>query len=125
MNESSDMELARVLAGVQEMSKFAGVKVSDATARGHFNETPLHIVATWGDIHAGKLLLDAGADPNAHGEDGETPLHRAIGQRQIEFARLLLERGALKSALDDSGLTPLDVASICQYEDGIKLLTEK
>ncbi|MCA1595787.1 MAG: ankyrin repeat domain-containing protein, partial [Chloroflexi bacterium] len=65
--------------------------------------TLLHVAASYGDVEAARLLLDAGADPNApamvddNGVGRQTALFHAVAQYfdyGVPVARLLIERGA-------------------------------
>lgn len=58
--------------------------------RNGYGDTPLHIVANWGDCKAIKTLIEIGADINAKGEAGLTPLHCAVEQERPEAIVLLL-----------------------------------
>ena len=50
-------------------------------------DTPLHKVALWGDNHAAKVLIDAGADIDARGDMGLTPLHFAVMQGHLQWKK--------------------------------------
>jgi ankyrin repeat protein len=89
--------LADVLEQIRQadLPQFMGVNLDRASIRSLTSgETPLHIVAIWGDVEAAKVLLDAGADIDALGEEDHTPLHEAIHLGHIEMVRLLVGRGA-------------------------------
>jgi len=89
--------LADVLEQIRraDLPQFMGVNLDGPNIRSLTSgETPLHILAIWGDVEAAKVLLDAGADIDALGEEDHTPLHEAIHQRHIEMVRLLVGRGA-------------------------------
>jgi ankyrin repeat protein len=82
--------------------------VDDATVPG---DTPLHFVASLGDLETAKILLDAGANPNWPNEHpGNTPLHNATSQKHYEIVDLLLSRGASQEIKNDEGFSPLDLA---------------
>jgi len=117
-------ELQSILNDIADQPSFCGFTVDGVNSKGHCGETPLHIVASWRDIRAARLLLEAGADPNAHGEDGETPLHCAVLHQDWELAKLLLAFGASKEEQTTGGSTPLDIARICNYKEGIALLSD-
>ncbi len=90
-------DLATVLAKIRdaELVQCDNVDFNEPNVRSPLSgETPLHIVAVWGDVESAKVLLDAGADIDVLGEDDHTPLHEAIGQGHIEMVRLLISRGA-------------------------------
>ena len=70
-------------------------------------DTPLHIVASRGDLVAVELLLSAGANPNAVGDMGQTPLHIAISRGSPEVVAALLRHGAragIRSELGDTAV---------------------
>jgi ankyrin repeat protein len=73
----NNFALEAILAKMADLVDFQGVKPSGVHDKSILGDTPLHFVAVWGDVLAGKVLLDAGADPNSRGENGYTPLHNA------------------------------------------------
>ena len=78
-----------------EFSEFAAVGIPDPFVRSPWTgDTLLHFVATWGDLHAAQLLVDAGVEIDLSGEDDFTPLHTAISHGHLELAKFLLSRGA-------------------------------
>jgi ankyrin repeat protein len=78
-----------------ELTQFSGVPLDGPNVRSPLSgETPLHIVAIWGDVDSALALLEAGAEVDIRGEEDCTPLHEAIMQGHAEVARLLLSRGA-------------------------------
>jgi ankyrin repeat protein len=82
--------------------------IDDATVPG---DTPLHFVASLGDLETAKILLDAGANPNWPNEHpGNTPLHNATSQKHYEMVDLLLSRGASQEIKNDEGFSSLDLA---------------
>jgi ankyrin repeat protein len=90
-------ELETVLAKIRraDLIQFADVSLDGPNVKSPLSgETPLHIVAVWGDTEAACILLDAGAEVDVPGEDDCTPLHEAIIQGHVETTRLLLSRGA-------------------------------
>lgn len=92
--------LANVLEKIRQadIPGFMDVELSGPNVRTRsFGETPLHVVAIWGDVESARILLDEGAIVDVPGEDGCTPLHEAAMQGHVEMVRLLLERGADKS----------------------------
>jgi len=64
------------------------------TARGGFEETPLHVAVSAGHSDILLLLIDHGADMHGRGLFGDTPLHRASVLGRLEAGQLLLNRGA-------------------------------
>ena len=119
-------ELETVLAKIRraELIQFADVALDGPNARSPiFGDTPLHIVAGWGDVDAARILLDAGAEIDARGEEDCTPLHEAIIQGHVEIVALLISRGAgpkLKCRLGDA----YELAALSKNEK-IKALFEK
>lgn len=65
----------------------------NAGAREHLEEA-LYNCSSSGYIEAGRLLLEAGADPNHDLGKGYTPLLTAAEHDQVEMLELLLEHGA-------------------------------
>ena len=90
-----------------------GVEVNGPNVRGSsFNQTPLHVVAVWGDVEAARILLDAGAEIDVSGEDDFTALHEAIEQGHVEMVRLLVARGA-------------DLQRRCEFGNALDLAVER
>jgi ankyrin repeat protein len=90
-------KLKAVLARIRyaELPVFEGVEVDGPNVRGRsFGDTPLHIVAIWGDVEAARVLIASGAEIDARGEDDFTPLHNAVEQGHTEVVELLLDAGA-------------------------------
>lgn len=64
-----------------ELAQFLDVLLDGPNVRSPVSgETPLHIVAIWGDVDSARVLLDAGAEIDVRGEEDCTPLHEAIMQ---------------------------------------------
>jgi hypothetical protein len=64
-------DLKQVLEKIREadLIQFDGVPLDHANVRvKNFGETPLHIVAVWGDLEAVRILLDCGAEVDVGGE---------------------------------------------------------
>ena len=74
-------------------------------------DTPLHIVATWGDAKAVGMLVRAGADVNAVGDLGSTPLYAAVLHGHVAAARPLLAAGASPSYRDAFGRSAAELAA--------------
>jgi len=89
--------------------------------------TPLHIVATTGNVAIAKLLLEKGANINAQTEAfGLTPLHYAITAKQEEIAKFYIERGAdinIKENVD--GKSAIHFAAEKGFINTVKLLLKK
>jgi ankyrin repeat protein len=89
--------LAKVLAKIRDadLPQFAGVELSSADIRGGgFGESPLHVVAIWGDVESACILIEEGAPLDLPGEHGCTPLHEAALLGHVDVVRLLLSKGA-------------------------------
>lgn len=105
-------ELSSFLERLAGLVDFQGIKPARVSERSILGDAPLHFAARWGDQNAGKILLEAGANPNLSGENGYTPLHNAIEGKHLEFTRLLLAHGASKERKNDDGLTAVDLAKL-------------
>jgi len=78
-----------------ELPSFAGIEFTGPNVRDRaFGDTPLHVVAIWGDVDAAKILIEAGATIDVPGEHGCTALHEAAMQGHAEVVKLLLSKGA-------------------------------
>jgi len=83
----------------------------------------LGVAAQQGDLKAGKLLLDHGADPNL--PTYAWPIHFAAGAGHLEFVELLLDHDSEVFCLDEDGGTPLADAAAGGHEDIVELLLEE
>lgn len=121
MNLTLDSVLERIRTA--ELVQFDGVELDGPNVKDRWaGETPLHIVAKWGDVEAARVLIDAGAVVDACGEDNFTPLHYVlhfaqyeVSPKHLELVRLLIACGAdanrrcsFGSALDLARLTGSD-----------------
>ena len=120
-NLSGIAELSHFLQRLADLVDFQGMKPATPNERSILGDTALHFAARWGDLRAGEILLDAGADPNVSGENGYTPLHNAILSNRVEFAKLLLAKGASKDLRGDDGLSAADFAK-CTDNAALKSL---
>jgi uncharacterized protein len=102
--------LSKLFKKINELPDFQKIKIKDVNAKGFYGNTPLHIAATWGDIGAIKVLIEAGADLNAKGEHGYTPLHEAVEQNWYDAVKLLVEHGCSLTEKNDDRLTPVQLA---------------
>jgi len=112
--------VADILLEVASVPDFYDHEVGSVHYRSGYGDTPLHIVANWGDCEAIKLLVEAGAEIDARGESGFTPLHCAAEQNHAEAASLLLALGA-KILENDHGETPLILAEAVGSEEVLKV----
>lgn len=111
--------LADVLAYVDDAGAFLESVTSVNTER-YGGETPLHLVAKWGDAEAIRILVAHGARIDKAGEDGNTPLHYAAMLNQFDASKTLIELGA-KCCQDVYGNTPSQLAN---DEELVDLLRE-
>ncbi len=99
--------LSKVLDKIREadLPSFAGVELTGPNVRDRgYGESPLHIVAIWGDLDSARVLIEEGATIDVPGEHGCTALHEAALQGHVEMVKLLLKEGAdpkLKSEYGD------------------------
>jgi uncharacterized protein len=108
---------------MEQLPAFAGVCLQDVNTRGNFDERPLHVAATRGDVEAAQILIAAGAELNARGEHGYTPLHEAIEQEAVDIVRLLVRSGARLDICDDQRMTALEFAQSLGNESVLAALT--
>jgi ankyrin repeat protein len=108
-DKSQNPELSAVFEKMANTPSFQGRKPKSLHDRGLDDNTSLHVAVLNGDLDAGKILLEAGANPNAPGESGDTPLHIAIRQKNCDFVRLLLSFAASKECENDDNLSPADL----------------
>ena len=113
-----------VLDEMADLPEFAEIPLS-VGAIGNWGSTPLHVAAVRGDINAGELLIEAGADVNARGEHGYTPLLEAVEQDHFDFVQLLLKRGARSDLRNDNGQMPISVARSLGLTAIIRLLESR
>jgi ankyrin repeat protein len=117
-------QLQSVMAKIEyaDLSVFEGIQLNGPNIRGrHFGDTPLHVVAVWGDDESARVLIAERAEIDARGEHSFTPLHEAVQHSKIEVVKLLLENGAdpyLKSDLGDA----FDLAEFKSNSELTKLL---
>lgn len=63
--------------------------------RNKFEQTPLHICATYDSEHCLKFLIESGADVNIKDYKGRSPLHLAAKYESSKCLKLLIENGSL------------------------------
>ena len=109
-----------------ELPTFMDVEITGPHTKGlSFGDTPLHIIAIWGDVDSAKVLIREGAEVDARGEDGFTPLHSAVEQDKIEVARLLLDSNANPYLRTSDGTDAFELARILGHDEILKLLDER
>jgi uncharacterized protein len=115
------LTLTEVLNDAAALDEFAGIPQVHANTRGASGWTPLHWMASLGDVPGVRLLLEAGAEIDAADEKGNTPLHEAVDSRQHLVVQLLLQRGASDSLRNEFGLTPRQSAKRTGYEPTLEV----
>lgn len=106
----------------EDLPEFCDRELNDVNQVGLFEDYPLHVAATRGELDEMTALLDGGAHVNARGEHGHTPLLSAVGQGHFEAVRLLLKHGALPTATNDWGSDAFDLARKSGKRDILTLL---
>lgn len=109
-------EIEEIFRAIAEVPDCFGYTIDSVDFRNGYGDTPLHIVASWGDCRAITVLIDAGAEINATGETGFTPLHCAAEQNHPDAIRLLLRLGA-KILQDENGNTPGELALVLDNKE--------
>lgn len=102
--------LEQILTRVAEILFLDSDAVITVNTRDADGDTPLHIVALWGDRHAIETLVNAGADIDAKGDMGCTPLHFAVMGNHVQAAELLLLLGANPNIASELSYTPKALA---------------
>jgi ankyrin repeat protein len=74
-------------------------------------DTPLHIAALWGDRHAVRVLLEAGAVIDAKGDMSCTPLYYAVMEGHVQVAEVLFQWGADPDAESELSFSPRSLAA--------------
>lgn len=107
------LDIEAVLAKLRsaELPTFMDVAIDGPNVKGRsFGDTPLHIIATWGDVESARVLIESGAEIDARGEDDFTPLLNAVEQGHLHLVALLLNMGANPLLRDKDGMTARDLA---------------
>lgn len=110
------LTLDEIFGDVALSPGFENVDTVGVQSRGESGQTPMHWMATLGDVHALSLLISAKADIDAIDSDGNTPLHQAVISRQTLAVRKLIEYGADMHLKNRVGLSPSDVAKLDGFE---------
>ena len=116
------LTLEEVLSDVAASPGFDGADPVTINSIGRSGQTPLHWMATLGDVPAVTLLLNAGADIHAPNHSGNTALHEAIVSRQTAVVNVLVQHGASLSAANNAGYTPLELAMTENFLPSIEAL---
>ena len=115
------LTLEEVLSDVADLPSFSDIKIIDVNSHGNHGETPLHWMATLGDIAGIKLLIEAGADINSLNDEGNTPLHEAVVYRQAHASRFLIESGSSLILKNKAGMSPVEIAEFDNYAPTMEL----
>jgi ankyrin repeat protein len=118
------LTLQEVLEDAAALDEFAGLSEIHVNTRGVTGQTPLHWMATLGDVAAADLLVKAGAVVDAQDRQGNSPLHEAVRSRQHLVVRLLVERGARTGLKNVAGDTPLTLAESERYAPTLEALRD-
>ena len=108
--ENQMLTLDEVLSDAASSPGFDGVEKVDVNSRGRDGQTPLHWMATLGDLKGIRLLIRAGAEIDAQDCHGNTSLHEAVSWRHSTAVRLLLEYGANENIRNSAGHSAKDAA---------------
>jgi len=84
------------------MNKRTNVESVQASWKGHFNESPLHMASKHCLVAVVEKLLELNANPNDRAYDGKTPLHYAFGINRDYKAVYLAAREASHPAKSSS-----------------------
>ncbi|MEM6716310.1 MAG: ankyrin repeat domain-containing protein [Cyanobacteria bacterium P01_D01_bin.6] len=84
--------------------------------------TPLHQLASHGEIDIARQLIEAGANVNHIAAEGQTALHIAAKRGHVSFVELLLAAGADPNQENDEAHKPLHEASQRSNIEVIKIL---
>ena len=73
-------------------------------------ESPIHWMASLGDVQAIELLAQAGANLSAQDASGNTALHVAVSLGHAPATRALIAGGTIVSLRNADSQTPADIA---------------
>jgi ankyrin repeat protein len=90
-----------------------GVNIATRSPAG---ESPLHWMASLGDVPAIRLLVSNGADVSASDNLGNTALHEAVAQRHVPAVQELVALGANVGLRNALGQTPEDIARSSRHD---------
>lgn len=107
-------KLDDVLLRCSSTATFLDEPIVDVNQRGLGGDTPLHVIAGWGDLSGARALIEGGADVNAIGDLGKSPLFAAVAARNIELVKLLIDAGADPLIVDELNQT----AAVCADQLG-------
>lgn len=111
MTTGNEHFLATILARLSEMAVFDGCHLVALESHTDDGDTPLHMIAYFGDVDVLNGAASFIKDINVHGDIGNTPLHTAVIHKRVDMTARLIELGADASARNDYGDTPFDLLS--------------
>lgn len=116
-------ELKELFEKINSTPDFSYVDFKDIDTTNALGENALHITASWGDVDAVKLLIEAGININKAGEYDYTPLHYSCMHGHKEVVEILLNAGANPYALTMGDL-PFTTARAYKNDDICDLLSK-
>jgi ankyrin repeat protein len=114
--------LLAVVAGDLEMARALLDHGSDLHAKGHCQDTALHLAANYDHCHLIEWLMANGMHLTVKDEFGHSALHSAVGANSVEAAALLLQKGADANERDDNGFSLIHGVSFTGDLAMLKLL---
>jgi ankyrin repeat protein len=103
--------------------KELGTNVNQSTEDGC---TPLHMVATKGNVTMVRVLKELGVDVNQPDDKGASPLHMVAQKGDVAMARVLVkELGVDVNYADLQGRFPLFWSALCGHVDLVPVLVEE
>lgn len=120
----------KLLSAVRRNKPYEAAKAikegADVNKHGEFEETPLHVAASFASYKAMRVLLKHGADVDADQRHNKTPLRYAVDRlyyekddasflMKIKTIRELLAAGANEEAFDLELYTPKSEACVFAY----------
>jgi ankyrin len=97
---------------------------ADINALNKYNETPLHLAATYGRAETVRFLLKKGANPSIPNSKGRTPLQQSAAQHRNDILEIFLEDLRSKQYLQRSPGTTNPRLSV-QEDDTLNSIKEK
>ena len=96
-----DLPLKSMTHKQEDLCEDEDIESKQASWRGHFNESPLHMAAKFGLVSVVQKLLELGANPNDRAYDGKTPLHYSFEKNREYKAVYLAARLATHEHISD------------------------
>ncbi len=119
------LTLVEVLQDVIDSPEFDGTKGPiEVNTRSNNGSTPMHWMATLGDVNAIELLLSNGAFIDVQDDEGNTPLHEAVSMRHADTVKFLLSNGANPNLANEGGFTSYNMAKSKGLETMVRYFDE-